>query len=167
MMLNAGGGTIDTNGNNLTVTGPITGVGGLTKNGAGILTFQTPQAYTGGTTINAGTLFLDRVGGMLPADGALTVNGGLFDMSDIATGQSVGALAGTGGQINLGAKTLTTNSSASTTLATQIIGTGALIKQGAGILTLTGSNTYSGGTTISGGLINFNAPTTSARARSR
>ncbi|SEO74233.1 autotransporter-associated beta strand repeat-containing protein [Rhodospirillales bacterium URHD0017] len=155
--LNAGGGTINTNGNNLVMSGIISGGGGLTKNGNGILTFQTAMAYTGGTTVNAGTLFLDSVGGSLPTGGALTVNGGLFDMSDIATGQSVGALAGTGGQINLGANNLTTNSSASTTLATQITGTGALIKQGAGTLTLTGNNLYSGGTQIQGGLVNFNA----------
>jgi uncharacterized protein with beta-barrel porin domain len=153
--LNAGGGTIDTNGNNVVVSSAISGVGGLTKVGAGLLNFQSAQLYTGGTTINAGTLFLDSIGGSLPVGGALTVNGGLFDMSDIATGQSVGTLAGAGGQINLGANNLTTNSSASTTLATQIIGAGALIKQGTGVLTLTANNLYSGGTTISGGLINF------------
>ena len=38
-----------------------------------------------------------------------------------------------------------------------ITGTGGLVKQGSGILTLTGTNTYSGGTTITGGLINFAA----------
>ena len=153
----SGGGTFDTNGNAMVVSTTITGSGGLTKIGNGILTFQTTQSYTGGTTINAGTLELDTVGGSLPTGGALTVNGGLFDMSQIATGQSVGALAGTGGQISLGANNLTTNSSASTTLATQITGTGALIKQGTGTLTLTGNNLYSGGTQIQGGLINFSA----------
>ena len=153
--LNSGGGTIDTNGNNASASGVISGAGGLTKVGNGVLSFETAMAYTGGTTINAGTLFLDSVGGALPVGGALTVNGGLLDMSFAGAGQSVGALAGTGGQIDLGANNLTTNSSASTTLATQIIGTGALIKQGTGTLTLTGNNLYSGGTTISGGLINF------------
>ena len=114
-----------------------------------------PQTYLGGTTVNAGTLLLDSVGGSLPVGGALTVNGGLFDMSQIATGQSVGALAGTGGQIDLGANTLTTSSNTNTALATQITGTGALKKQGAGMLALTGTNLYSGGTTVTGGLINF------------
>ncbi len=155
--LNSGGGTIDTNGNNVIASGVISGAGGLTKIGNGILNFQTAMTYGGGTTINAGTLFLDSVGGMLPTGGALTVNGGLLDMSDPSVGQSVGALAGTGGQISLGANNLTTNSSASTTLATQITGTGALIKQGSGVLTLTGNNLYSGGTQIQGGLINFSS----------
>jgi outer membrane autotransporter protein len=155
--INAGGGTIDTNGNNVIVSSAISGTGGLTKNGAGILNFQAAQAYTGGTTLNAGTLVLDSVGGSLPVGGALTVNGGTFDMSEISIGQTVGALSGAGGVISLGANTLTTNSSANTTLASQITGTGALIKQGSGILTLTGTSTYSGGTTVSGGLINFNS----------
>ena len=128
-MLQAGGGTLDTANNNLVLTTAITGPGGLTKDGAGILNFQVPQAYLGGTTVNAGTLLLDSVGGSLPVGGALTVNGGLFDMSQIATGQTVGALAGTGGQIDLGANTLTTNSNTNTALAAQITGTGALIKQ--------------------------------------
>ncbi len=155
--INAGGGTFDTNGNNVIVSSAISGAGGLTKNGAGELRMEAVSTYGGGTTVNAGTLVLDSVGGSLPVGGALTVNGGLFDMSGIATGQTVGALAGTGGQISLGANNLTTNSNANTTLATQITGTGALIKQGAGTLTLTGNNLYSGGTTISGGLINFSA----------
>jgi autotransporter-associated beta strand protein len=155
--LAAGGGTIDTLNNALTISSVISGAGELTKNGTGMLTLQTANTYTGGTTINAGTLFLDSVGGMLPVGGALTVNGGLLDMSFSGADQSMGALSGTGGQIDLGPQTLTTNSSASTVLAAQIIGTGALVKQGTGTLTLTGSNTYSGGTTISGGLINFTA----------
>src|SRR4029077_109316 len=39
--------------------------------------------------------------------------------------------------------------------ATPIAGAGALVKQGLGTLTLTANNLYSGGTTVSGGLINF------------
>ena len=156
--INAGGSTIDSNGNNVTVSSAISGVGGLTKNGAGELRLQAAGTYGGGTTVNAGTLVLDSVGGSLPVGGALTVNGGLFDMSQISTGQTVGALAGSGGQIDLGSNNLTTNSNSNTTLATQITGAaggGGLIKQGSGILTLTGLNLYSGGTTIQGGLINF------------
>ncbi len=103
-------------------------------------------------------------GSSLASTGALTVNGGTFDMSQLAANQTVGALSGTGGTIALGNLVLTTNSASNTTLASAIAdggiggGTGAaLVKQGSGILALTGANTYSGGTTVSGGLINFAA----------
>jgi autotransporter-associated beta strand protein/T5SS/PEP-CTERM-associated repeat protein len=43
------------------------------------------------------------------------------------------------------------------TLAANISGTGTLSKAGVGTLTLTGNNSYTGGTTITGGLINFSS----------
>jgi autotransporter-associated beta strand protein len=54
--LSAGGGTLDTNGNNATLAGAIGGAGGLTKVGAGTMTLSGASTYLGGTTVNAGTL---------------------------------------------------------------------------------------------------------------
>ena len=70
--------------------------------------------------------------------GALTVNGGTFDMSDVFGGvQTVGALSGAGGTIALGANTLTTNSAANTTLASRDHRhRRLLVKDGSGTLTL-------------------------------
>jgi fibronectin-binding autotransporter adhesin len=56
-----GNGTINTNGNNITVTSTLSGNGGLVKAGAGTMTvvpalYQTPSSYTGGTNIAAGAL---------------------------------------------------------------------------------------------------------------
>ena len=155
--LNAGstGTTIDTQSNVLTLFGAILGGGSLTKIGAGTLILQGINTYSGGTTVNAGTLQLLSGSALNPA-GALMVNGGTFDLSAFGTGLTVGSLSGTGGTIALGPNTLTTNSAGNnTTLASTITGTGGLIKQGAGILALTGNNTYSGGTFVTGGLINF------------
>src|SRR5690606_35497128 len=42
-------------------------------------------------------------------------------------------------------------------LAGVVHGSGTLVKNGPGTLRLTGTNTYSGGTNINGGLVNFNA----------
>ncbi len=153
--LNASGGTFIPNaGTTLTLAGAVGGAGGLTMAGGGTLILASASSYSGGTTVNAGTLQLG-LGASLFAGGALTVNGGTFNLN--GNTQTVGTLSGTGGTIALGAGTLTTNSSANTTLATQITGTGGFGKQGSGILTLTGANTYTGGITISGGLINFAA----------
>ena len=150
MTITANGGTIDTNGNALGINSIIDGPGGLTKTGAGILRLFSANTYTGGTTINAGTLQLIS-SNRLAAAGALTINGGIFDLNN--NSQTVAALSGTGGTIALGSGTLTTNSAANTTLAAAITGSGQLIKQGSGTLVLTGTNTYGGGTTVSGGTL--------------
>jgi fibronectin-binding autotransporter adhesin len=54
--LNAGGGTIDSNGFNLTLSGILSGPGGLTKISPGTLTLTGNNLYTGGTAINGGVL---------------------------------------------------------------------------------------------------------------
>jgi autotransporter-associated beta strand protein len=151
--LEPGGGTVDTNGNNIVVSNAITGSGGLTKAGAGILTVSGANAYAGGTTINAGTLRLAS-GASLPSTGVLTVNGGTLDFN--GNDVTVGALAGAGGTIDLGASTLTVAESGSTTFAGTIAGTGGLTKAGTGLLNLTGTNTYSGPTSITGGRLSVN-----------
>jgi filamentous hemagglutinin family protein len=121
---------------------------------SGTTTLQAANTYSGGTTVNGGTLQL-APGASLLSTGALTINGGTFNLGNNAL--TIGALAGSGGTIALGSGTLTTNSTANTSLASTITGTGALVKQGTGILTLTGNNSYGGGTTVNGGLINFAA----------
>ena len=151
MTITANGGTIDTNGNNLGINSVMEGPGGLTKDGAGTLRLFGANTYTGGTTINAGTLQLIS-SNRLAAAGALTINGGIFDLNN--NNQTVAALSGAGGTIALGSGTLTTNGAANATLAAAITGTGGrFIKQGGGVLTFTGTNSYTGGTTVSGGTL--------------
>ncbi len=47
---------LDTNGQDITLTSPITGAGGLIKRGSGTLTTAAGSTYTGGTTVEAGIL---------------------------------------------------------------------------------------------------------------
>ena len=102
LLLNAGGGPVNADGFSLGLGQTVGRPGGLTKTGAGTLTFGAPMTYSGGTTVNAGTLTL-LSGSSLNAAGALTVNGGTFDLSQLDGPLTVGALSGSGGVIALGA----------------------------------------------------------------
>ncbi len=78
------------------------------------------------------------------------MNGGTFDLN--GNNVSVANLSGTGGTIALGAGTLSVNQLSSGTYAGAITGTGSLSVTAVVLdLTLSGTNTYSGGTTVSGG----------------
>jgi len=148
VVLDTGGGTFDSNGNNITVGTAISGPGGLAKTGAGILTLSGANSYAGGTVVSQGTLQL-APGASLPALAALTVNGGVFDLNGATV--SVGALSGTGGTIALGNGTLIDNGAATTTLDAVITGTGGLTKSGPGNLILGAANTYTGPTNVTAG----------------
>lgn len=54
--LNSGGGTLDTQTGTTYLTGPISGVGALTKTGTGRLVLAGPSTYEGETLVNQGTL---------------------------------------------------------------------------------------------------------------
>jgi autotransporter-associated beta strand protein len=59
--LNAGGGTVNTNGFSASLSGGIGGTGGLTKTGAGSLTLTGGNTYSGPTNVNTGTLNVNSV----------------------------------------------------------------------------------------------------------
>ncbi len=148
--LTAGG-----NGTSTTYSGVVSGTGGLTKAGAGAMTLSGANTYTGTTTINAGTLRAS--GGNAIADtSAVTLANVAGASLDLANDEAIGNLStggATGGNITLNANTLTVNEAGTTTYSGAISGTGGLIKQGAGALTLSGANTYSGQTRINAGTL--------------
>jgi autotransporter-associated beta strand protein len=86
---------------------------------------------------------------------AITNSGGTFSIAGLSSsGMQIGSIEG-GGTYDLGSKTLTAgNNNLSTSVSGVIQGDGgALVKVGAGTLTLNGANTYTGGTTIYGGTL--------------
>jgi outer membrane autotransporter protein len=155
--LGASGGTFDTNGNDVTLASGISGTGGLTKTGAGILTLTNANSYTGETTISNGTLKLAGAGTLAGATGvSLTGGSAVFDLST-GSSQSVAHLSGVAGSlVALGANTLTLTDNTSQTFSGSLIGTGGgLVKQGTGTLTLSGASTYTGGTALRQGRLNL------------
>jgi uncharacterized protein with beta-barrel porin domain len=84
--LNAGGGTFDTNGNNATLAGTISGIGALTKIGTGTMILTGSNTYTGGTTISAGALI---VSGSIASSSLTTVNSGAALIGSGAVGSTV------------------------------------------------------------------------------
>ena len=111
-----------------TLSGNITGSGGLKQMGASVLCLTGSNTYNGPTTIIAGTLQIGDGGAGGSIDGtsgvAITNNSNLlaFDLS-----------------------------SGTTSVLAVISGNGGLTQMGPSLLVLTGSNTYSGLTTIASG----------------
>ncbi len=91
--LATGGGVIDTNGHDVAINRAITGVGALTKNGAGTLTLGGANDFSGGLVINGGTVALGA-SDILAGVGGLTLAGGTF---------AAGTFTDTLGALTLGA----------------------------------------------------------------
>jgi T5SS/PEP-CTERM-associated repeat protein/autotransporter-associated beta strand protein len=157
--LQAGGLAIDTGAFSVATdsTSAFSGVGGLIKTGSGTFTTLANNAYSGQTWIQSGILALTGAGAI--ANSSRVVADGLFDISGVAgAGTSIRSLAG-GGNVALGARTLTLTA-ANDTFSGVIGGSGRLTVAG-GTQVLTGANTYTGGTTITAGTLQLGAGGTS------
>jgi autotransporter-associated beta strand protein len=132
----------------IAMTGIISGTGTVTQTGTGTTTISTVQTYTGGTVISAGTLALAAGGSILSSSGV--TDNGTFDISAATGGASIVSLAGTG-TVQLGTQTLTLTN-ASGIFAGNIAGSGDLVLA-SGKETLSGTNTFTGITTIASGTL--------------
>lgn len=59
IVLGSGGGAVDTNGNDTTISQAVSGSGGLVKKGAGTLSLEGANTYQGDTTVARGTLYVN------------------------------------------------------------------------------------------------------------
>ena len=134
-----------------TFSGVISGGGYFVKSGTGTLTLSGANTYTGVTTVNTGTLSAG-INNAIGSSSAVTVaSGTTFNLNNYS--DSVGSIAGAG-SITLGSGALTAgNDGTSTAFSGVISGSGTLTKVGAGALTLSGVNTYTGSTTVNTGTL--------------
>ncbi|VGO19925.1 autotransporter-associated beta strand repeat-containing protein [Pontiella sulfatireligans] len=171
-------------GKSLELSGAIGGSGGLAKTGDGtlILSGSTANTYSGDTYVNGGTLLLNKTVGNATIVGDLYIGDGVggadadvvrlaggaeIDYVKVVIGKSglldlndsveyIGSLAGNG-HVVLGSGIIGTGyDNSSTTFSGLIEGTGGLRKNGSGIFTLTGNNSYSGDTEIYNGTLRVN-----------
>jgi fibronectin-binding autotransporter adhesin len=108
--------------------GGISSTGSVLKAGSGLLILSGAGTYTGATTISAGTL-------------------------QIGAGGSTGTLSGTSGITNNA--TLAFNRTGTLAITAPISGTGVVNQIGTGIVTLSGANSYSGGTNVNSGTLTY------------
>jgi len=160
-----GGATIDTNGNDLGLSQSVgSGVGGLTKIGAGSLTLNAAATYTGGTNVYGGSLILGAdnatgVGGDLNIGAGATIDMVIYNIT-------AGLVSFYGDSpVILGSGSITASkgfyfgNTGDLNVATNLVGAVGLLKTQTNTLTLTGLSTFTGPVEIQGGTVLFDSIT--------
>src|SRR5881396_3618045 len=140
----------------LTISGVISGAGGLTKSGSGTVTLSAANTYTGVTTINVGTIAIAADAGLGAAPGAPTAGKLTFGGGTLRTTASFTVAANRGIALT-GAGTISTDPGTTLTYGGIIAGASPLTKAGTGTLIVSGANSYTGATTISAGTLQLGA----------
>jgi len=155
--------TLTVNGaSNVTVSGVIGNggtatAGNLIYSGGGVLTLSGSNTFSGTTTVGSGTLQIANGNALQNSTVAIPTNNALV----IGSGVTAVAFGGLSGSNNLAlanaggsAFSLAVGGNGGTTAYSGALsGSGSFTKNGAGTLTLTGSNSYTGTTTISAGTL--------------
>ena len=126
----------------------VSGAFSLAKSGTGTLTLSGTNTYSGGTTLNAGRIVVSNAASLGASTGTLTFagNSGVQLAASFDTTRNA--------VINTGVTGTVDTNSFNQNISGNLTGLGSLNKSGAGILILSGSNSYSGATTIAGGILN-------------
>ncbi len=127
------------------ISATLGGASSLVKTGAGSLVLTGNNAYTGGTRIAAGTLWLSSDASLGASSGGLIFDGGvLATTTGFSSGRAI-TLNAFGRVDVFGDRELA--------LSGAISGTGGLEKLGTGTLKLSGKNTYGGNTLVRAGVL--------------
>ncbi len=137
-------------GDNVTLSGTMTGTGGFAKVGAGTLLLSGSNGYSGLTGISEGTLQLGSNASYSPNSALQMLAGTTLDLNDFNA--TVPSLTGAAGStIDLGTGTLTLSGTGAATFGGAIIGTGDVVFSGSGTTNFNGVSTYTGTTTLDDG----------------
>jgi autotransporter-associated beta strand protein len=160
--IQSGGANIDTNGQDITIAQPLLnggGGGGLTLYGSGRLTLMGSNTYTGRTTISAGVLSIASTAALpgWSAGGRYSVdNGAALAVGDAITDANITTMLSSGNFVNgaaVGFDTSAGNRTYGLNLANSSSGAIGLVIVGPDTLTLSGTNTYTGGTIVEAGTL--------------
>ena len=151
-------------GGTATFSGTISGGSGISLAGnVSTIRLTGSNTFSGTTSVSAGRLLLANQ--LAAQNSTLNITSGtvIYSSAVAANAFTVGGLAGTGTVTlanNAGTPAAIVlsvgNNNADTTFSGRLIGAGSLTKIGTGVLTLSGSNTYAGPTSVSAGALAVN-----------
>ncbi len=131
--------------------GGLNGAISVLQSGPGTTSLASQQAYNGDVTLTGGKLAITAESAL--GSGAFAIDGGTLQWAGTGTiARAINWGANGGGFEVIAASFLT--------LSQGLVGSGALIKSGAGSLILAGNNNYAGGTTIAAGTLVVGSGTT-------
>lgn len=153
------GNAINTNGRTITFTGEFSGPGGFTKQGAGTLVFGGSNSFQGVTRIQTGTLAAAHPAALAGATLDLaSADAGVLQLAVAGTATyQLGGLQGSR-DLSFGSNSVSVGHNGLPTMYSgRLLGTGGLVKAGGGVLTLTGSNGFTGLTQITEGVLSISS----------
>ena len=131
----------------------------MTKYGANTLTLSSSNGFTGNTRVASGTLRITNAAALSAS--TLDLNAadqGNLNFAASSTAYTLGGLAGTR-NLSMGTSSLIVGGNSFDTLFSgTFVTSGGLTKVGSGVLTLTGNNSYTGGTLLAAGVLEAGSP---------